>query len=80
MLICRTLPETLDTVPQIEQVKHEGDVVPMQTEVLIGPLISEIRQSFDDSTQLTTRQARFLPFEVPDDVFLAFAVHAIALY
>jgi len=26
-----------------------------QLEVLVGPLVSEVRQSFDEGTQLTTR-------------------------
>ena len=49
----------LVTVLQIQQVENNGGLVPMQVEVLIGPLISEIRQRFDDSTQLTTRRAHW---------------------
>ena len=40
---------------QVQQLNATQDVVSMQVEVLIGPLASEIRQKFDDSTQLTTR-------------------------
>ena len=47
----------MEVLLQVQQLNQTQDVIPMHVEVLVGPLLSEIRQTFDDNTQLTTRQA-----------------------